>query len=54
MLVQKLLVGSDPGIFAWNNVSAYLVKPHVKGFTQNSQDADWIGSNDPLSIRIEP
>jgi oligopeptide transport system substrate-binding protein len=53
MQAQKLLVGSDPGIFAWNNVNAYLVKPNVKGLVQNPQDADWIGSNDPLRIRIE-
>jgi oligopeptide transport system substrate-binding protein len=53
MQAQKLLVGSDPAIFGWNNVNAYLVKPNVKGLIQNPQDADWIGSNDPLSISIE-
>jgi oligopeptide transport system substrate-binding protein len=50
---QKMLVGSNPGIFIWNNVNSYLVKPNVKGITSTPQDAGWPGDVDILTITLE-
>ncbi len=50
---QEMLVGSAPGIFIWNNVNSYLVKPYVKGIKTTPQDSGWPGVIDPLSITIE-
>jgi oligopeptide transport system substrate-binding protein len=49
---QDQLVKDLPVAFMWNNVNAYLVKPWVKGIKTTSQDSDWPGSTNPLTIDI--
>lgn len=53
MQAQKELVNSIPGVFVWNNVNAYLVKPWVKGIIQTPQDSAWAGFQVPASITID-
>lgn len=50
---QKLLVGSLPGAFMWNNVNSYLVKPWVKNIEVTPQDTDWPGSINPIVVDID-
>lgn len=50
---QKELVSSIPGVFFWNNVNTYLVKPTVKGIATTPQDSLFPGSVDILTITIE-
>lgn len=50
---QKLVVGDIPGIFAWNNVNTYLVKPTVKGIVKTPQDSGFPGIIDVLTITME-
>lgn len=50
---QKQLVKDIPVAFFWNNVNSYLVKPWVKGIKTTSQDSDWPGSTNPLTIDIQ-
>ena len=50
---QKELVSSIPGVFIWNNVNSYLVKPYVKGITTTPQDSGFPGAIDPTTITIE-
>lgn len=50
---QKRLVDDIPGVFLWNNVNAFLVKPYVKGFQATPLDTGWPGDLDPLSVTIE-
>lgn len=49
---QKLLTSDAAVAFMWNNINIYLVKPWVTGYVMTPQDADWIGSGDPLTIKI--
>lgn len=49
---QKQLVKDLPVAFFYNTVNSYMVKPWVKGIKTTSQDADWPGSTNPLSIDI--
>jgi oligopeptide transport system substrate-binding protein len=49
---QDQLVKDLPVAFMWNNVNAYLVKPWVTGIKTTSQDSDWPGSTNPLTIDI--
>lgn len=53
MDAQKELVSSIPGVFIWNNVNSYLVKPYVKGITTTPQDSGFPGAIDPTTITIE-
>jgi len=50
---QRMLVGDCPGVFFWNNINSYLVKPYVKGIRATTMDSDWAGSNNPRSITID-
>jgi oligopeptide transport system substrate-binding protein len=50
---QKLLISTIPGVFFWNNVNTYLVKPNVMGIKQTPQDSGFPGSIDVLSITVE-
>lgn len=50
---QKELVSSIPGVFFWNNVNSYLVKPTVKGIVTTPQDPAFPGAVDVLTITVE-
>jgi len=50
---QDAVVDSAPAAFLWNTVNSYLVKPWVKGIQVTPQDADWPGSQTPLSINVD-
>ncbi len=50
---QKLLTDGAPVAFMYNTVNRFLVKPWVKGVVTTSQDADWAGSNDPLTLDVD-
>ena len=49
---QDQLIKDLPVAFFWNGVNSYLVKPWVKGIKTTSQDSDWPGSTNPLTIDI--
>lgn len=53
MQAQKELVSSVPGVFFWNNVNTYLVKPWVKGISQTPQDSGFAGEKAPTTITID-
>lgn len=53
MQAQKELVDSIPGVFVWNNVNSYLVKPWVKGIIQTPQDSGWAGIQVPAAITVD-
>lgn len=53
MQAQRELVNSIPGVFVWNNVNSYLVKPWVKGISQTPQDAGFAGEKAPTTITID-
>jgi len=53
MQAQKELVSSIPGVFFWNNVNTYLVKPWVKGISQTPQDSGFAGEKAPTTITID-
>jgi oligopeptide transport system substrate-binding protein len=50
---QDVVIDDSVVAFLWNTVNAYLVKPWVLGLETTPQDADWPGSNNPLSIDID-
>jgi oligopeptide transport system substrate-binding protein len=53
MEAQDELVTSIPGVFFWNNVNSYLVKPWVKGISQTPQDSGFAGEKAPTTITID-
>jgi len=50
---QDVLLDSNPGTFAWNNINSYLVKPWVKGVITTPQDSGWAGDINPEGITID-
>jgi len=50
---QRVIIGSVPAAFFYNNVNAFLVKPYVKNITTSPMDSAWAGFYSVSDITIE-
>ena len=48
----RLLVADAPSIFAYTPTNAWLVKPHVRGYSPTAPNQHWPGWWTPLTVDI--